>query len=109
MVFRRELSSRERKDFETANKMSFFGGGSSSSTPAPQTTSATINAKNALIDKIRTEMAINTAQNLIEVPAFLFFIADMKTINRNCFERCITNPSGKLENSEQVGIHSFVY
>lgn len=76
MVFRRELSSRERKDFETwiANKMSFFGGGSSSSssTPAPQTSSSSINAKNALIDKIRTEMAINTAQNLIEVPAFLF-------------------------------------
>lgn len=31
--------------------------------------------------------------------------ADMKTINRNCFERCITNPSGKLENAEQVRIY----
>ena len=49
--------------------MSFFGGGSSSSSRSstPQTSSASTNTKNALIDKIRTEMAVNTAQNLIDV------------------------------------------
>ena len=35
------------------------------------------------------------------------FLADMKTINRNCFERCIINPSGKLENAEQVDVRNF--
>ena len=55
--------------------MSFFGGGSSSSSSssAPQTSSTSTNAKNAVIDKIRTEMAVNTAQNLIEVDTFRFF------------------------------------
>jgi len=54
--------------------MSFFGGrsSSSSSSPAPQISATSTDAKNALIDKIRTEMAVNTAQNLIEVHSFLF-------------------------------------
>lgn len=54
--------------------MSFFGGGSSSrsGSSAPQASSASTDTKNALIDKIRTEMAVNTAQNLIDVHPCLF-------------------------------------
>lgn len=47
--------------------MSFFGGGSSSSSNAPQPTAASADTKNALIDNIRREMAVSTAQNLIDV------------------------------------------
>lgn len=50
-------------------------------------------------------MAVNTAQNLIDVDLFdSSKITNMKTINRNCFERCVTTPGGKLENAEQVRV-----
>lgn len=47
--------------------MSFFGGGSSSSSSAPKPTLTSTDTKNQLIDNIRREMAVNTAQSLIEV------------------------------------------
>ena len=48
--------------------MSFFGGGSSSSTPSPsQPAQSSVDTKNAIIDNIRREMAVNTAQTLIDV------------------------------------------
>ena len=50
--------------------MSFFGRGQSSPTPAPSTSQpvpSNTDTKNVLIDNIRREMAVNTAQTLIEV------------------------------------------
>ena len=47
--------------------MSFFGGGSSSSSSAPKPILTSTDTKNRLIDNIRREMAVNTAQSLIEV------------------------------------------
>lgn len=52
--------------------MSFFGRSSSSSTPPPppsssQPVQSTADTKNAIIDNIKREMAVNTAQTLIDV------------------------------------------
>jgi len=81
--------------------MSFFGGGSSSSSSsssAPQTPRVD---SSALVDGIRREFAVATAQNLIEVRN-TNIRADRKTINTNCFERCVSSPSSALSSSEQV-------
>lgn len=60
--------------FHCEKDMSFFGGGSSSSSSStPQPSPSSTNTKNALIDKIRTEMAVNTAQNLIDVGSLSLF------------------------------------
>jgi hypothetical protein len=59
--------------FET--KMPLFGGRSDSSPSSipepPQPSPASANIKNALIDRIKTEMSVNTAQNLIDVGCLL--------------------------------------
>ncbi|VDN09700.1 unnamed protein product [Dibothriocephalus latus] len=54
-----------------------------------------------LVDQMKTEVAIASARELIEVCFVLINMHRFQQMTQKCFEKCVTRPGTSLDNSEQ--------
>jgi import inner membrane translocase subunit TIM13 len=55
-----------------------------------------------VIEELRREFAVNSAQQLIDVSPSGDQLLTRQTINQNCFEKCVPKPDTKLGDGEKV-------
>lgn len=65
--------------------------------------------KEAVMNGVRSEIALASAQELINVwslllsPALALIIVFVQKTNEKCFAKCVTKPGTSLSGSEEVG------